>query len=118
MVTATPVEIGTLLYVKPSLAGGRLCVSGTGISVRTIAGLYNGGLSPEEIVAEYDRPDLSLAAVHAAIAHYLANQELMDAQTQESIDFAAAVSRLFPNGWRGEPLPPELQAYLETQSVR
>jgi uncharacterized protein (DUF433 family) len=75
------VDIGTLLHMKPSPAGGRLCVAGTGISVRMISILYNEGLTPEQIIEQY--PHLKLPGVHAAIAHYLANKERMDAELEE-----------------------------------
>lgn len=76
------IDVGTLLYMKPSPAGGRLCVTGTGISVRRISVLYNEGLTPEEIVATYSGA-LPLPGVHAAIAHYLANKKRMDAELEE-----------------------------------
>ena len=75
------VDVGTLLYMKPSPAGGRLCVTGTGISVRQISVLYNEGLSAEEIVRNYAGA-LELPGVHAAIAHYLANKARMDAELE------------------------------------
>lgn len=76
------VAVGTLLYMLPSPAGGRLCVTGTGISVRRISVLYNEGLSPQEIVEEYEGA-VQLPGVHAAIAHYLANKERMDAELEQ-----------------------------------
>lgn len=45
--------------------------------MRTIANDSNQGLSPEEIAA--DRPPLSLAQVHAALACYYANRAESDA---------------------------------------
>ena len=75
------VDVGTLLYMKPSPAGGRLCVTGTGISVRQVSLLYNEGLTPQEIVAAYEGV-LQLPGVHAAIAHYLANKARMDAELE------------------------------------
>jgi uncharacterized protein (DUF433 family) len=68
MTTATTVEISTLLYTLPSPSDGRLCLFGSGVSVRRVSILYNEGLSPEEIQAEY--PHLSTPAIYAAIAHY------------------------------------------------
>lgn len=83
------VELASLLYVLPSPAGGRLCVTGTGISVRKISILYNEGLTPDEIVAEL--PHLTLPGVHAAIAYYLANRPRMDAELEEELrEFDAA----------------------------
>lgn len=76
------VDVGTLLYTLPSPTGGRLCVTGSGVSVRQIAVLYNEGLTPEEIVQNYGTL-LNLPGVHAAIAHYLANKARMDAELEE-----------------------------------
>lgn len=52
-------------------------IAGIGISVKAIAIDSNHGLTLEEIVA--DRPQLSLAQVHAALAHYYANGAQIDA---------------------------------------
>lgn len=76
------VAVGTLLYMLPSPAGGRLCITGTGISVRQISMLYNEGLAPEEIVRNYGGA-LELPGVHAAIAHYLANKARMDSELEQ-----------------------------------
>lgn len=77
---AVQTELGSLLYVLPSPAGGRVCVTGTGISVRMISWLFNQGLNPEEIAADYE-PHLPLQGVYAAIAYYLAHRERLDAET-------------------------------------
>ena len=82
MTAHAPVDVGTLLYMKPGPAGGRLCVTGTGVSVRQISVLYNEGLAPEEIVTNYSGA-LELPGVHAAIAHYLANKARMDAELEQ-----------------------------------
>jgi uncharacterized protein (DUF433 family) len=82
--TAAPVpnvELGSMLYVFPSPAGGRLCVTGTGISVRQIFCMFNNGDSPEAIAADY-APHLPLAGVYAAIAYYLANKTNLDAELE------------------------------------
>src|SRR5207247_853664 len=46
---ATVTEIGSLISRRPEIRGGRPCIAGTGISVRTIAVWHNMGLIPEEI---------------------------------------------------------------------
>lgn len=71
-------NIGELLARTPGVCGGRVCIAGTGVSVRRIVGWYNQGLTPEEIVAEI--PHLSLAQVHAALAFYHANRDHVDAE--------------------------------------
>ena len=80
------VDIGRLIERRPELRGGRPIVAGTGVSVHRIAGWYKLGLSPEEIAENYGH--LSLAQVHAALAHYHANREeiegyLRDEETEE-----------------------------------
>lgn len=81
MATATTVEIGTLLWMMPSASGGRLCLAGSGVSVRQVSCLYNKGLTADEILVEY--PHLTLPAIYAAITHYLANKARMDAELEE-----------------------------------
>ncbi len=81
MVTApapAAIEISSLLWMMPSASGGRLCLAGSGVSVRRISGLYNQGLTPDQIIEEF--PNLTLPAVYAAIAYYLANRQRMDAE--------------------------------------
>lgn len=72
------VDIGSLLQSKPGVNGGRVCLAGTGLSVRAIACVYNEGLTPEEILQDvYTHVDL--ARIYAAIAYYLANKAAIDA---------------------------------------
>jgi uncharacterized protein (DUF433 family) len=56
-----------LILRDPSLRGGRPIMAGTGITVRTVAGLYKLGLSAEEITGELP---LTLAQVYAALTYY------------------------------------------------
>lgn len=74
---ATVTDIGSLIYQRPGLHGGRPCVAGTGVTVRRIAVLHNMGEAPEEIVGKFGH--LSLAQVHAALAYYYANKDEIDA---------------------------------------
>ena len=74
---ATVIDIGTLISRKPEIRGGRPCIAGTGVSVRTIAVWHNMGLIPEQIAWEMD---LSLAQIHAALAYYYEHQVEIDAQ--------------------------------------
>ena len=77
---ATPTDIGTLIYQRPDLHGGRPCIAGTGVTVRRIAVLHNMGEAPEEIANDYGH--LSLAQVHAALAYYYANKSEIDADLE------------------------------------
>jgi uncharacterized protein (DUF433 family) len=72
------VDISSLLWMMPSASGGRLCLAGSGVSVRRISCLYNEGLTAEQILEEF--PKLTLSAIYAAITYYLANRERMDAE--------------------------------------
>jgi uncharacterized protein (DUF433 family) len=73
---ATVCDIGRLISCDPQFRDGKPCIAGTGVSVRRVVGLYQAGLSPEEIADEFGH--LSLAQVHAAITYYHANQEQME----------------------------------------
>jgi len=66
-----------LLSVDPEIRAGRPCVAGTGVSVHRIARWHNMSLIPEEIARRVGH--ISLAQVHAALAHYHANQREIDA---------------------------------------
>ena len=72
----TLVDIGSLITTSSDLQGGRPIIAGTGTSVRRIAALYKQGYSADEIVA--DKNYLTLAQVHAALAYYYANQQIID----------------------------------------
>ena len=75
---ATITDIGSLIERNPGIRGGRPCLAGTGISVHRIVGWYKLGWTPEEIVTQF--PHLSLAQVHAALAYYHANRDLIEAE--------------------------------------
>jgi uncharacterized protein (DUF433 family) len=81
MATTLPVDIGTLITRKPGVRGGRPHIAGAGVSVRTIVYLERDGLTPQEIAE--DRPDLTLAQIHAALAYYYANKAQMDIEMSE-----------------------------------
>jgi len=76
---ATVTDIGSLIVTTPEICGGRPRIAGTGVSVRRIVAWHRGGLTPSEIVLQL--PHLSLGQVHAALAYYYANRELLDAET-------------------------------------
>lgn len=65
----------------------RTFLAGTRIRVSDIAVLFEvQGKSADEIVAAY--PQLSLAQVHAALAHYFANRTAIVHEQQEDDEFA------------------------------
>jgi uncharacterized protein (DUF433 family) len=83
MTAPTEVNIGTLIERRPGVNGGRPVLKGTGVSVHRIALLTQEGLSPADIISEY--PHLDAARVHAAIAYYHANQDLIEREIKESV---------------------------------
>ncbi|MBI2766925.1 MAG: DUF433 domain-containing protein [Chloroflexi bacterium] len=70
------VDVGALIEQRAGVRGGRPFVAGTGVSVGRVGVLYTGGLSAEAIAEEMR---LSLAQAHAAVAVYLLNRDLIDA---------------------------------------
>lgn len=72
--------INTLLVSSPEVCGGRLRIDGTRITVNQIVVLYKQGYSAERIADEY--PHLTMAQVYAALAHYHANQEEIEADLE------------------------------------
>ena len=74
---ATAIDIGTFIVQTPGTCGGRPRIAGTRITVRNIVIWIEMEWTPEKIVSEYGH--LSLAQVHAALAYYYANREVLDA---------------------------------------
>lgn len=80
MTAAPPVDIGTLIWY-PEWRHGRACIAGTGMSVHIVAVLHRQGETADEIAAEY--PHVPGSHIHAAVAYYLANRDLIDAELAE-----------------------------------
>ena len=78
MSAQTAVKIGSLITRTDRVCGGRPRITGTGVSVRRVAVWYKLGLAPEEIADRIGH--LSLAQVHAAVAYYHANREMIEAE--------------------------------------
>lgn len=72
---ATAIDIGTLIAQSPEVCGDRPRIAGTGVTVMRIAGWHRLGCNPEEIAR---KTGLTLAQIHAALAYYHANQEMID----------------------------------------
>ncbi|MBE0542938.1 MAG: DUF433 domain-containing protein [Verrucomicrobia bacterium] len=75
-VATTEVEIGSLITRTPGIKRGTPHIADTGVTVRTIVRWHQSGLTPEEIAIRIGH--LSLSQVHAALAFYYANQDIMD----------------------------------------
>ena len=87
------VDIGSLITTSPDLQSGRPIIAGTRTSVRRIVTLYKQGDSADEIVA--DKPYLTLAQVHAALAYYYANQQIIDQDLEaEATEYERLASQL------------------------
>jgi uncharacterized protein (DUF433 family) len=83
------IEIGSLIDRDPAIRAGRPKIAGTGVTVMRVAAWYNMGLSPEEIATQYGH--LRLAQVHAALAHYHANPDEIEADLAQEEAFAESV---------------------------
>jgi uncharacterized protein (DUF433 family) len=80
-VTEAQVDIGTLITRTPGIKGGTPHIAGTGVTVRTIVRWHHSGLEPEQIAVRIAH--ISLGQVHAALAFYYANKEMMDREMAE-----------------------------------
>ena len=63
---------------------GRMCVKGTATTVHRIARWWRTGMTADEIADDF--PHLNLAGVHAALAYYFANREIIDAEIDADIE--------------------------------
>lgn len=63
----SPSTLEGLIVSNTNLHRGRPVIAGTGVAVRTVAGYYKLGFTPEEIA---DQMSLELAGVYAALAYY------------------------------------------------
>jgi uncharacterized protein (DUF433 family) len=81
------------IEVHSEIAGGAPIIEGTRISVRSIAGYYQMGMSVDEILTALHH--LTPAQVHSALAYYF------DHQTEVDADLAAATDVDF---WKEQTL--------------
>jgi uncharacterized protein (DUF433 family) len=72
-------DIGSMLESDPAYWGGRPFVRGKRVTVHRIAIAHKQGMSPADIATDYD---LELAEVYAALAHYFAHQDGIDADIE------------------------------------
>jgi uncharacterized protein (DUF433 family) len=71
------VDIGQLIVASPDIRRNRPRIAGSGVTVQRVVGWYKLGLTPEEISDRIGH--LNLAQVHAALAHYHANRDQVEA---------------------------------------
>ena len=70
------VDIGKLIYHKPTADGGRRACVSSHIAIRHL-----DGQTPEQMIAS--NPGLSLDLVHAGLAYYYANKSEIDTAIDE-----------------------------------
>lgn len=80
---ATITNIATLIGQSSGTCGNRPRIAGTRVSVQQIAVLHQQGLSPLDMLQEYEF--LNLAQIYAALAYYHANQSEIEAYLAEEI---------------------------------
>ena len=90
---STITDIGTLIVCSPEVRAGRPRIAGTGITVRRIVWWYKQGLSPEDIADRIGH--LTLAQVYAALAHYHANEQAIEADLATEDVEAEALERQY-----------------------
>jgi uncharacterized protein (DUF433 family) len=69
---STVVDIGTLIVRSPETCGNSPRIAGTRVTVGRIATLWKQGITPEQMVENWEY--LSLAQIYAALAYYHANK--------------------------------------------
>lgn len=69
---------------SPRIANGVPIIQGTRITVRTIAGYYQLGLSPDEILQSL--PHLTQSQLHSALAYYFDHQKEIDRDLKRNVD--------------------------------
>ena len=92
--------INTLLVSSADVCGGRLRIDGTRITVNQIAVLYKQGYNAEEIADQY--PHLTMAQVYAALSHYHANQEEIEADLTAEEQEAKGLEQEYQNTPHGD----------------
>ncbi len=79
----------THIEKTPDVRGGKPRIAGTRICVSDVVIWTEQAQSPEEIVTDF--PQLSLAAVYAALAYYHDHREAVDQQIRDAESFAEAM---------------------------
>ena len=74
------------ISADPDIAGGAPLIAGTRITVRTVAGYYQMGMTPDEILLSLSH--LTLSQVHSALAYYFDHQREVDKDLEAASDEA------------------------------
>lgn len=78
-----------------SIAGGAPIIKGTRVTVRSVSGYYQMGMTVDEILSTLSH--LSAAEVHSALAYYFDHQEEIDRDLEASNDEEYWKSRILRN---------------------
>ena len=83
---AIALQAKTYPYIgsDPGIADGKPIIVGTRITVRSIAGYYQMGMSVDEILATL--PHITPSQVHSALAYYFDHQNEVDTDLARSSD--------------------------------
>lgn len=83
------------IEVNPGTRGGKPCIAGTRIAVSDVVLMHlRLGQSLEQIAGHYN---VSLAALHAAMAYYYDHREEIDQAAQEENAFLQAAKETTPS---------------------
>jgi uncharacterized protein (DUF433 family) len=81
---------------KPGVCGGKPCIAGTRIRVQDIYVWHElQGQTADEIVSQF--PQLTLAAVYAALAYYWDHCEQIQQQMKEADAFVEDMKKKYPS---------------------
>ena len=86
---ATAQTLEGLVIQDPELRGARPIIAGTGVTVRTVAGYYKLGVTPEEIA---DEMGIALSSVYGALAYYHLNRGEIEADIRSNSEEAVMKS--------------------------
>lgn len=73
-----PVDINQLLESRPGVYGGRVCLVRSGLPVLQLAADLRSGMQMDDLKVAY--PEIDDASLHAGLAYYFANREILDAE--------------------------------------
>ena len=72
------------ISTNPEIADGAPLIRGTRITVRMVAGYYQMGMTPDEILLSL--PHLPLSQIHSALAYYFDHQREVDEDLRAATD--------------------------------
>ena len=96
MAVATITDIGSLIERTPGYNGGKATMAGCGTSVNHVSIMHGWGLSVDEILVQL--PHCRPEHVHAALAYYFANREIVEAEIDAAEAYGQELMRMYPNG--------------------